>query len=108
MTVQRMGCDYTVSLFGGDAHVGAVALALPSAPSSALPGVLGVPGHREEALARHVAHTLAQVWQCRVCVVCGIHFDSITSEEIAQVLALADRLTHRVLQDPEQGNVEGL
>lgn len=121
MTVQRLGADYSVSLFGGEAHVGAVALALPQAnplaghgaghnvchnvcvvantdgAESVSTAVLVVPGHREDELAQHVARTLAAALHCRVSVVCGIHYDRISREEIALVLALADSLTQRAL-----------
>lgn len=98
MTVQRMGCDYTVTLYGGDAHVGAVALGEPEeAGTDATARVLTVPGHREGLLACKVAQRLASAVHARVCVACGIHWDHISADEIATVLRLAESLTHKAV-----------
>lgn len=105
MTAQPMGKDVNVSLCGGDApHIGAVALARPreslkgDGAVSATCSVLAVCGHKEDELARHVALTLAAKLNVLVCVACGIHLDSITPGEMAQVPVLVERLLEKTVQ----------
>lgn len=98
----RQGQDLQVICSGGEAHIGAVALASPH-PSTEVAdgekkdGLLAVSGHREDMLAARTARRLANELNCVVCVTAGIHFDSITKEEIERVLNLVDVLTERCL-----------
>ncbi|MDR3358152.1 MAG: hypothetical protein LBN96_04750 [Desulfovibrio sp.] len=88
----RVGADAQCLLCGGDAHIGAVALARPGGGQS-----LCLPGHREGGTALRMARTLAQSLGRAVCVSAGIHYDGITREEIADVENLADELTEKCL-----------
>jgi hypothetical protein len=104
MAVLPMGRDLNVSLYGGVApHIGAVALAQPRASlkgngeSSASCSVLTGYGHKEDALAKHVAVSLAKRCNTTVCVACGIHLPEITEDEIAQVFQLSDNLIDRLM-----------
>lgn len=95
----RQGRDLQVMCSGGDAHIGAVALASPCLQDTAdqkhQNALLALPGHREDQLALRMAHRLAKELNCTVCVSAGIHFDCITKEEIERVLHLVDTLTER-------------
>ncbi|MDR2573109.1 MAG: hypothetical protein LBC94_01975 [Desulfovibrio sp.] len=94
--ILHLGTDVQCLLCGGDAHIGAVALAWMEAgvPQSHL---LCLPEHREGEIALRMARTLAQALHCAVCISAGIHFDDIAREEIAAVENLANELTGQCL-----------
>ena len=88
------GRDLHAFLIGGEAHVGAVALAIPGEAAK----VLQRPGHREGDLAARVAERLAAALGCAVSVSSGIHFADISRTEICTVEKLAERLVADCLQ----------
>jgi hypothetical protein len=90
----RMGNDVQILLDGGQAHIGAVALAAPGKNAS---GRLDVPTHREGELASRMAQRVADALRCAVCVSAGIHYENIDREEIRAVEQLADTLTRRCI-----------
>jgi len=110
LTAQAMGRGLNISLFGGDApHIGAVALAEPRSSLRA-DGSLGATcsvlarlGHKEDELARCVALEVASRLNIVACVVCGIHVRDADEESIRIVLALADRLAHRLCEAAPAG-----
>lgn len=111
LNILWQGQDLQVICSGGQAHIGAVALASPHPPTDVadgekMDGLLAVPGHREDMLAARMARRLADELNCVVCVTAGIHFDSITKEEIERVLNLADTLTERCLTRLKQAAKE--
>lgn len=97
LALYPQGPDWLARLWGGTAHIGAVALSLPQAERNGtapqMPSPLRRPGHREAELAQKVADRLAQAAGCAVCCCAGIHYEAITTEEIVLVLRLADDLT---------------
>lgn len=109
--VLRQGRDLLVMCSGGQAHIGAVAVASPrsAAQPPTIPdseerseGLIVLPGHREDLLAARMARRLADALHCTVCVSAGIHFDAITKEEIARVLDLTATLTERCVAQLQQ------
>ncbi|CAK7042735.1 MAG: hypothetical protein DESF_01786 [Desulfovibrio sp.] len=100
LRVLRLGRDLQVICTGGQAHIGAVAVASPLPPHAQATGhrtqeLICLPGHREDMLAARMARHLADALDCTACVSAGIHFDCITKEEIERVLNLAATLTDR-------------
>ena len=97
--VEEMGCDLSVNIYGGDrAHIGSVAIAEPR-PSllgdgsvSATVSTYNCIGHKDGEVASAVAHELARCLNRRTVVVCGIHYDSIQPEVLAEVRSLTDRM----------------
>jgi hypothetical protein len=93
MTAQFLGRDLSVTLSGGDRpHIGAVALAGPRRPASAL----ALPEHREAELAQRIAGALAAEFNIGVSVTCGVHLDGILPGEIRDVLEMAEELTREL------------
>ena len=93
LAVCSQGRDLILTVTGGSAHVGAVAVHAPGRKD--LAGTPGephtnstvVPGHKEGPLAEAGAAVLAEATG-RTCVaVVGIHQDQATSEEIAAIVA---------------------
>lgn len=88
-----LGRDLHACLVGGEAHVGATALAVPGEITQASER----PRHREGALAARTAERLSVALGCAVSVSCGIHYAGISREEIATVERLADELVNSCL-----------
>lgn len=82
----------SVNLLGGDApHVGAVAVAVPR-PSHAQPtqrsattSVLALVGHKDDELARSMAHALARRLAVTAVVTAGVHVRRAQPSDIAAV-----------------------
>lgn len=87
LTSHWQGPDILIRITGGAGHIGAVALADAVNCQSQQ-----MPGHREGPLACNTAKYLANALQCKVAVVCGIHYNDITTEEIEVVLHLVQKL----------------
>jgi 2-iminoacetate synthase len=101
MTVERAGRDLLCLVHGGEAHVGSVALS-EWRHGRAHTRCLSGEGHREEAIARHAAHTLCVAARCGVAGVAGIHFDGISRGEIEAISSACYSLARRageVLRD---------
>ena len=84
-----MGNDLCVVIAGGEVpHLGAVAVA-QARPSlqdktklSATTSVITLLGHKEDVVAKRVAHALAARLNKNVVVCCGIHVDDIRPDEL--------------------------
>ena len=94
LRLMPQGRDLHAFLLGGEAHVGAVALASPGEAAK----VIQRPGHGEGELAALVAERLAAALGCAVSVSSGIHFADISRAEITTVEKLAERLVDDCLQ----------
>ncbi len=101
----RAGDDLAVVLTGGERpHVGCVVVARPH-PATDDPGrtsvtssVLAHPPHREEALARPLAETLARATGGTVVVAAGVHTDRLGRRGIATYLELGEAIGRELLQ----------
>lgn len=88
---QQMGDDYLVSIWGGKAHIGAVAMAQPrdslldSSKRSATASVFCYVGHKEDQLVKEVSEQMASKLDAKVAVAAGLHWDDLTSEGVATV-----------------------
>jgi len=105
LTVEPVGRDLLCRVGGGAAHVGAVALAEWS--EGARTRCLSARGHREEAIARHAAHSLCTASQRTVVCVAGIHFDDVTRSDIEEISRRATELAEeaaRIVRDPREGS----
>ena len=103
-TVQCLGDDIQIALFGGEKpHIGATALAIPrpgiNDPKkvSSTASVLCKTGHKDDELAREAALRIAACRNATVCVTVGIHVDNATSDDIDKLYAnfsdAVDRIT---------------
>jgi 2-iminoacetate synthase len=93
-TVDRAGRDLLCRVHGGDAHVGSVALS-EWRDGRVHTRCMSAEGHREEAIARHAAHTLCAAARCNVACVAGIHFDAISPAQIEAISAAAYALARQ-------------
>lgn len=100
----RIGRDWQIILHGGDAHLGAAAIADGRQEQAGCAG-LELPGHREGSLAEGLARRAAATLGCAVCVSCGIHYDAISRAEIGLVFGLARRLEEKFLQQAREADM---
>ncbi len=97
-----MGDHLLVAVTGGEAHIGAAALAEPYTSRKG-PGNTGVSlsvltrtTHKEDAIAREMAFGLASAGKVPVLVCCGIHVDDITPVEVEEINRNADTLLEKI------------
>ncbi len=91
----RLDRGVHVLLTGGcQSHIGAVTIAEPGAP----PETRVFPGHKDQYISEPWAVRLAEKTGQRACVVCGIHYDGITGEQIAEILDRTDELLCALLE----------
>ncbi len=84
-----------VCLTGGcRSHIGAVSTAEPEGTVR----TQEFPGHRDQAISAPWAQRLASALGQRVTVVCGIHYDSATPEQIREILQQTDALLGELLE----------
>jgi gallate decarboxylase subunit D len=103
--VFTMGADLLVIVYGGLMHIGAVAMGQPR-PSLSDPGTVSATssvfsflGHKEDRVVKPMAEELAKRLNKKVVVVAGIHWDALSTEEIAVVLELCERLKDRIIEE---------
>ena len=103
--LQELGKDYLLSLWGGVAHIGAVAMAQPR-PSLADPERLSATasvfcylGHKEDDVVKFVAERLAAALAAPVVVAAGLHWDRLTPAGIKQVQQNVAQLVKLIIQN---------
>jgi hypothetical protein len=101
---QQMGDDYLLSIWGGEAHIGAMAMAQPRASlrdpakRSATASVFCYVGHKEDQLVKEVSERLASALDAKVAVAAGMHWDDLTPEGVAAVTRNVDLLVEKILK----------
>lgn len=104
-----VGADLCVIVSGGTKpHIGCVTLSTPR-PSladpqslSATTSVLNRTGHKDDAVANFVSHTLSAALNINVVVACGIHVNSITANEIQAIRSMIKNLVAEFIADSGQ------
>ena len=91
----RLEQGISVTVYGGDlAHIGAVSVADPSGEVK----TLVFPGHKDQFIAKPWAEAIYQKTGLPVTVSAGIHYDNLSREGIARVLALAEDMRKELLE----------
>ncbi|MBO4369159.1 MAG: hypothetical protein J5803_03555 [Desulfovibrio sp.] len=88
------GHDIVCLLTGGMPHIGAVAVQFTGEEGKSIVKA----GHREGDISLSAARALSNAFDCTVTVLCGIHFDAISKNEIDDVLFLASNLVNDAIQ----------
>lgn len=84
-----------VLLTGGSrSHIGAVSTCLPGEE----PVTNLLPGHKEHFISGPWAKALADKLNAPACVVCGIHYDNATREDIQAVMSLTRAFLEQLLR----------
>jgi len=102
------GDDLCVLVTGGDSpHIGSVSISQPRPSlghpwrSSATTSTFNFPGHMDDAVGNRFAAELATRLKKKVVVLCGIHIDHITQDEISLIKEMAEELLAQVHQNPD-------
>jgi hypothetical protein len=103
--VQEVGQDILVSVWGGTRpHIGAVGMAIPR-PSlnnpkkwSATSSNFTFVGHKEDILVKKISEKLASRLRKNVVLTAGLHWESITPQEIKIIDNLTEKLSGRILK----------
>jgi hypothetical protein len=103
--VQEVGQDILVSIWGGIwPHIGAVGMAIPrpslSNPKkwSATSSNFTFVGHKEDILVKKISEKLASRLRKNVVLTAGLHWESITPQEIKIIENLTEKLSDRILK----------
>lgn len=91
------GRDYVLLVTGGEAHIGAAAVAYPAATGGVSTEIISLPGHKEAELARELAGLACRRLGRTVTVIAGIHIDRATSEEIHMIVLQTRKLVREEL-----------
>lgn len=78
-----------VLLTGGSrTHVGAISVCQPGqAPETRV-----FSGHKDHFVSEPWAKRLSERFSAPACVVCGIHYDNVSKDQIAEILACTDKM----------------
>lgn len=83
-----------VLLAGGHrSHIGAISTAEPRETAD----TKVFPGHKDQYISAPWAERLAAQLGERVCVVCGIHYDDATKEQIEEILHVTEEMLEELL-----------
>lgn len=108
--IERIGRDWMIVLTGGikkqDHHIGAATIAyrVHDATSDKVKWSLmtqGIPGHKESSITETLAMEAAQMLEPyggNIMLTAGIHYESLTKEQIDAVVHTAHQLLHDQLQ----------
>ena len=92
----RMGKDLLITLVGGKAHVGAVALGGFHMRSYA--SVLAVPNHRDDVIAKEAALRISKGLRQSCVVVVGIHVNDAPEGQIAKIVDASFSLVDELIE----------
>jgi hypothetical protein len=97
-TVESVGKDLCITVTGGTGHIGSVSIALPrpslnkTGENSATVSTFNVTGHLDNIIGDAFAKRMASKLNCRVAVICGIHFDDFGETAPAEIGETANLL----------------
>ncbi len=89
--LHRLGEDYLFTIWGGKAHIGAVAMAQPRKSlrdpnkTSATASVFCYIGHKEDELVKHISELMSAQLNAKVVVLAGLHWDNLKPKDIEEV-----------------------
>lgn len=110
---QRLGKDYLLSVWGGEPHIGAVAMAQPrpslADPSrvSATASVFCYVGHKEDEVVKEISERLASALGAKVVVAAGLHWDDLGQAGIDQVVKNVRALVDVIIMEERTGKGHG-
>ncbi|MCD7947452.1 MAG: hypothetical protein LUG13_04030 [Oscillospiraceae bacterium] len=97
-----MGSDLLVLVTGGAAHIGSVSMATPrpsladAADTSATVSTFCFPSHKDHFVGNQIAEALSARFGKKVVVVCGVHYDNLSGDNIALILSLVEELLEKI------------
>ncbi len=92
----HLGQDLIVTLVGGEAHVGAVALG--GFHNRSYASVLTVPDHRDDVIAKEAASRISKALNCSCVVTVGIHVSNASKQQISQIIEASLTLIEELIE----------
>lgn len=104
--VIEVGKELCIVIAGGDEHhIGSVSISIPR-PSlkdntilSATTSTYNFEGHKDDAIGNMFSKKLASALNRKTVVTCGIHFDNITEEQMANIQIVSEKLLGSILDE---------
>lgn len=93
-----VGQDLCVIVTGGTAHIGSISTAIPypnldtSSSHRSILSTFCMAGHKDNQISAHFSATLAERLGKNVTVLCGIHYDNASPQDIQMLLSLSTEL----------------
>lgn len=85
--INQLDCGWDIGIYGGcSTHVGAVTMAEPDGSFQTMERE----HHKDSFVSQHWATELVEHLQSPVCVRCGIHYDDVSKEQLAVIVAACD------------------
>ena len=92
------GADLVVYIYNENAHIGAVAIGeYDETGQRTSVSVHTRLGHKDDILAQKAAHAISRSTKAPVCVIAGVHIESISPEEIASIIANAETVVEQFI-----------
>ncbi|MDD3042829.1 MAG: hypothetical protein PHV51_05770 [Methanosarcinaceae archaeon] len=102
LDIKKLGEDYLLTLTGGKAHAGAVAVGLFDKTSKrASSSVITLPGHREDRIALDGARQVSRATRTTTVFVVGIHFEDISPVEIEWIVSTSEKMLAEFIKKVE-------
>lgn len=96
------GNDLSLTVTGGEAHIGSVSIAIPR-PSltgsgmSSTVSTFNLTGHKDNIVGDMIAGALAKELGKTCVVSCGIHIDNADADTIGDITTLANKLLESII-----------
>ena len=98
-SLTQLGADYLVTVTGGcGPHIGSVSVARWDGSAPVLETVL-LPTHRDDVVGNRFASALCGQLHTAVTVVCGIHYDGPSREDLKTIVAGTEDLLRQIQAD---------
>lgn len=97
LDAKEIGKDLLITIYGGDAHIGGVAVAYPT-PShyrdatTVSVSTMTLPGHKDYVIANTAAEKICKALEIPTIVTVGIHYENATKKDIDEIISVVDAL----------------
>lgn len=87
--------DIHALIIGGSLpHTGAVSMYCDGRED----GAIEPDGHKDKTVANIWGRRLSEEFHCRATVVCGIHYDNLTKDEIMQIVSMTEEMLEEIIR----------
>jgi hypothetical protein len=100
-----VGEDCVAVVSGGVPHIGSISVGLPRVSrsgmkaASATVSTFNLIGHMNDAVGNEFAHALASLLGQTVVVVCGIHYDEASADDIEEIKRVSEKLLNHLIEE---------
>jgi hypothetical protein len=99
ITLIWLGRDLLVKISGGETHFGSLAFSCQSEGNILKYQQHTYPAHREDRIVKQCIERLIELVPSEILVICGIHYDDISKEQIKQISDNCSFLIEKIARD---------